>query len=367
MNEQAQLTYKPSFVSPPGDTLADLLEERGMTQAELAERTGRPLKTINEIIKGKAAITSETAIQLERVLGAEAEFWNQREANYRAYLAREKETETLVSQKNWLKQFPVLEMRRRDWIETGEVNATANIISILNFFGVASPQQWTDGWTKRRLAFRKSSKLDAKIGPTSAWLRKGEIEGHKIDCKPFNKELLLQHIPQIRSLSKEKDPEDFISKLKAFLSECGVAFVIVQPFPGVPVYGASSWLNPEKALIQLSLRGKYDDLFWFAVFHEICHILKHSKKEIFVEIDDKETTKSPEEIEADHFATETLIPEAEFKSWLQETENFSTNQVIDFADKMGIAPGIVVGRLQYLNKVYYSSPLNRLKVRYEWK
>ena len=114
MIEQTKLLYRPDRVSAPGVTLLDLLEERGMTQAELAERTGRPLKTINEIIKGKAAITSETAIQLERALGTPAEFWSQREANYRAYLARQKELEHLAVQKDWLKQFPIKEMRKRE-------------------------------------------------------------------------------------------------------------------------------------------------------------------------------------------------------------------------------------------------------------
>ena len=69
MIKQNFFLYRPDNVSIPGETLLDLIEERGMTQVELAERTGRPLKTINEIINGKAAITSETAIQFERTLG----------------------------------------------------------------------------------------------------------------------------------------------------------------------------------------------------------------------------------------------------------------------------------------------------------
>lgn len=361
MNEQTQTAYKPRIVTPPGNTLSDLLEERGMTQSELAERTGRPLKTINEIIKGKAAITPETAIQLERVLGADAEFWNQREANYRAYLARAKETENLENQKDWIKQFPISEMKKRKWIEVSENSVTATTISLLNYFGVASPEQWNDGWTKRRLAFRKSGKLDSKVGPTSVWLRKGEIEGSKIDCKPYNKELLIESLPKIRALSMEKDPKVFIPELKRICNECGVAIVLVQPFSGVPVFGASSWLNPEKALIQLSLRGKSDDLLWFAVFHELCHILKHSKKEIFIE--DKNTTRGPEEIEADEFAAETLIPEADFNSWLEATNSFSVNQVKEFARTAGVSPGIVVGRLQHLRKIPYASPLNKLKIK----
>src|SRR5438477_11195797 len=80
MSEKKMYKYIPDRVSHPGETLLELLEERGMTQVELGERMGRPLKTINEIIKGKAAITPETAIQLERVFGVPNDFWNQNEA-----------------------------------------------------------------------------------------------------------------------------------------------------------------------------------------------------------------------------------------------------------------------------------------------
>ena len=79
MSNPIQNQYAPDVVSPPGETLLEILEDRGMSQAELAERTGRPKKTINEIIKGKVALTPETAIQLERVLGTPASFWNNRD------------------------------------------------------------------------------------------------------------------------------------------------------------------------------------------------------------------------------------------------------------------------------------------------
>ena len=67
-------TYEPSSVSQPGQTLKDILNERGITQSELATRMGRPEKTISEIVHGKAAITAETAIQLEYVLEVPASF-----------------------------------------------------------------------------------------------------------------------------------------------------------------------------------------------------------------------------------------------------------------------------------------------------
>jgi addiction module HigA family antidote len=69
-------SFQPNYAVPPGETLRETLEFLGMTQAQLADRTGRPKKTINEIISGKAAITAETALQLERVLGVPASFWS---------------------------------------------------------------------------------------------------------------------------------------------------------------------------------------------------------------------------------------------------------------------------------------------------
>ena len=366
MIENIKNEYRPDVVSAPGETLSDVLEERGMSQVDLAERTGRPLKTINEIIKGKTSITSDTSIQLERVLGISAEFWNQREANYRSFLARNKEQNDLNSHGNWLKQFPVSEMIKRKWISDPGKGKTAQIISLLNFFGVANPDQWAEGWTKHRLAFRKSMKLEAKLGPTSAWLRQGEIEAEKMECAPYNREKLLELIPQIRQLTTERDPGKFIPKLQELCLQAGVALVFVQPFSGVPISGASKWLNASKAMIQLSLRGKTDDLLWFTVFHEINHILHHSKKEMFVEFDKREASRGPEEDEADQYAAEQLLPKAEFENWVQDRISISTTDVQSFAKEQGIAPSIIVGRLQFTKKIHFSSPLNSLKVRYTW-
>lgn len=365
MIEPTKLLYRPDKVSAPGETLADLLKERVMTQAELAERTGRPLKTINEIIKGKAAITSETAIQLERVFGTPAEFWNQREANYRAYLARQKELEQLILYKDWLRQFPLKEMQKRGWVQNCGDTIPEQMICILNFFGVASPEQWENGWTKRKLAFRKAMNLKSDIGATTVWLRQGEIEGEKVASKPFDKGLLLNSLIKIRKLSLEKEPEVFIPELRNICAECGVAVVFIQPFPKVPVYGASCWLNPEKALIQLSLRGKAADILWFTIFHELGHILKHSKKEFFIEMENKSLNKIPEEQEADEFATEALIPSSEIKEWLNKNPPLTKTSIMNFADALNIAPGILVGRLQYLKCIPFSA-FNNLKFRYEW-
>lgn len=212
---------------------------------------------------------------------------------------------------------------------------------------------------------RSLRNLKSDLGAISAWLRQGEIEGEKILCRPFNKEQLLKSLNKIRALTLESNPEIFIPELTSLCADCGIAIVFVKPFPKVPVYGASCWLNPEKALIQLSLRGKTADILWFTIFHEIGHIIKHSKKEFFIEIDDKNIKKSTEELEADEYAAENLIPSSSLSGWLKQLDKINSREIYKFANQLNIAPGILVGRLQYMRHVKYSD-FNKFKFRYEW-
>lgn len=80
--------YDPDVVSPPGETLAEVLESRGMTAADLATKMDSPEKTVDEIVAGRAAITPDVAKRLERVLGIPARFWDNRERDYRGHQAR---------------------------------------------------------------------------------------------------------------------------------------------------------------------------------------------------------------------------------------------------------------------------------------
>lgn len=88
MREDNKNRFIPDYAVPPGETLLETIEAIGMSQAELAELSSQQKKTINEIIKGKAAITPETALLFERVLGIPAGFWNNLERNYQETVAR---------------------------------------------------------------------------------------------------------------------------------------------------------------------------------------------------------------------------------------------------------------------------------------
>src|SRR5579864_3083779 len=150
MASMLQNEYHPDSVSSPGETLLETLETIGMSQVELAKRMGRPVKTINEIIQKKAAITAETALQLEQVLHVPASFWLKREQQYRESLARLAEEQRLKNWVDWLKEIPIRVMMRRGWIPPCK-HKPQKVLEALKFFGVASPEAWKAIWEKKSL------------------------------------------------------------------------------------------------------------------------------------------------------------------------------------------------------------------------
>ena len=112
--------FEPDWVSPPGDTILDLLEEKDWTQSELATRTGFTRKHVNELVSGKATLPPETALKLESTIGGSAQFWLTREAQYREALARSDAETALARESPWLAELPVAEMVRLGWISRGK-------------------------------------------------------------------------------------------------------------------------------------------------------------------------------------------------------------------------------------------------------
>jgi addiction module HigA family antidote len=353
----ARNEYVPDQVSPPGETLLEVLDERGITQAELAERTGRPRKTINEIVKGKAAITPETALQLERALGVPASFWNNRESRYREFLARQEERSRLERRTAWADQFPVKELIKRGWISLRSSDKVGRLEALLGFFGIASPDQWQPLW--RVAAFRKSKKSDPYA--LSAWLRRGQLWGERTAFPEYDAARFEAALLEMRGLTRGR-PEEFQPALSELCRRCGVVVAFVPELPRSGASGATLWIGPSRPLLMLSLRYKTDDHLWFTLFHEVGHILLHGKQAVFVEGLDGEDAR---EQEANRFSAELLVPSERLRLFLSCRQPISRARLEDFALELGIAPGIVVGRLQH-DGLLPRTHCNALKRRLDW-
>jgi addiction module HigA family antidote len=349
MNDRIKNEYIPDDVTPPGETLQEILDTLNMKKSELADRTGRTQKFIIDIIKHGAAITPTTALELEKVIGTPAGFWLNRERRYRESLARKEERRRLANEAYWLKSLPVSEMTKLGWINKRRERVD-QVTEMLQFFGVASSKQWENLWFSSTAAFRKSRAFSNKPGACSAWLRKGELQAQNISCSSFSKERFNTALKEIRSLTRRK-PEHFESRTVEMCSDCGVAVVFTPSIRGAPVYGATRWLTPVKAMVQLSLRGKFEDMLWFTFFHEAGHILLHGKKEVFIEDSESQTEK---EVEANRFAAHFLIPNRDWTSFVSANQYQNETSLKAFAKKQGISPAIVVGRLQHEGLIPHS-------------
>src|SRR5260370_21291890 len=359
-----QNEYRPDYVSPPGETLLEALEAIGMSQTEVAKRMGRPIKTVNEIIRNKASITAETALQLEQVLRIPASFWLNLEQQYQESLARLAEQERLSSWVEWLKKrkIPIRQMMSRGWIPASR-DKSQQVLECLKFFGVASPDAWQALWENKEVAYLRSAALEGNLGAAAAWLRQGELKAQEIECAPYREEAFRDVLTSVRALTVE--PVDFFQKELMKMSHyAGVAVVFVPELPNTRICGATQWLTSTKALVQLSLRYKTDDHLWFTFFHEAGHILLHGKKQIFLETEQKDREK--EEHEANTFAANILISPTEWAQFTAQRSSCRSKAGIrSFAQKMGIASGIVVGRLQR-DKLLEYHHCNDLKRHLEW-
>jgi hypothetical protein len=139
--------------------------------------------------------------------------------------------------------------------------------------------------------------------------------------------------------------------------------VFVPHLPKTGVNGATRWLG-DIPMMQLSIRGAYADIFWFTVFHELLHVLKHGKREVFIEFERADSTDEQER-EADQFARETLIPTSAYVRLAGQPGHLSEVAVRAFAVSIGVPPGIVVGRLHHEDRIP-PTHLHGLRMKLTW-
>jgi len=276
--------YHPTEVSPPRETLLDLLEEKGMSQTELAKRMGKTLKAVNELLSdGKdVAFTSETALQLEQVFKLSAGFWMRREQAYRESIARQREIDQLESDVPWLDGIPLAGLRKLGYIKSPRKNVAA-LREALAFFRVSTVAGWNLFWSKAEVSYRMSESFKGEIGHLAAWLQCGELMAEKINCTEYSAVCFEAALPQIRELTV-KSIEEIVTGLTSLCAEAGVAVVFTPDFPKTHVCGAARWIQGgRRPVIQLSenIKSKDDLLFYFR--HEAFHILRHAKKSIYVD------------------------------------------------------------------------------------
>lgn len=346
MMDARREAFQPDYAVPPGETLRETLKSIEMSQADLARRADLSTKHVNQIIQGEAAITPETALALERVTRVPARIWNSLEANFQAQRIRITQRHRLdPGDLAWLKQFPAGELVRRHAID-GSNDAHLLFDQVLGFFGVANRNAWEKLWRSPEAAFRQSPAFQADEFAVATWLRLGELEAAQLRTDPFDRAAFRVALDEARGLMTGA-PDEFFPAMVDLCAQAGVAIVLVPEVKGARASGASRWTSPTKAIIQLSMRYRWEDHFWFSFFHEGGHLYLHGKRRAFVDLpagpDERGASDGELEAEANQFAQDILIPPVE-AALLSDFE--SRTDIIEFAQRLRIPPGVVVGRMQ---------------------
>ena len=342
-----------SFIAtPPGATIKEQLKDRGMSQKEFAARMDMSEKHISKLINGDVQLTPETAVRLEMVLGVPAKFWNNLEAIYREKVIKAEAENAMDADIEIARQFPYNEMAGFGWIpETRD--AKEKVVYLRKYFEVVELSLLgSDQIT--RIACRRLAITDKSDLALMAWAQEAKIKARDIQTAPINIKGLIAAMPEIRKMTVLK-AKGFCPQIKKCLADCGIALVFLPHLKGSFLQGAS-FLDGNKIVVGLTARGKDADKFWFSLFHELAHIaLGH--------VGQPNGTSEDDEKAADKWSGDTLIIPEDFEAF-RRTGDYSERSVIRFAKAQGIAPGIVVGRMQMEGLIKYSM-LNNLKEKYE--
>lgn len=357
--------YYSDLAIPPGEYLTEVIAELGMTKDELARRMARPAAKLSAIFSGNKVITPATALQLEKVVGVPADIWVGLENEYRLTIAKLKEKteiDQLKSEAYLITKYQYSALVKCDYVEK-KTNPVDKVRQLHQYFGVTSLNNIS---TLKRYqpAFRQRvSGMDKRTPEAlAAWLRIGELTAQKTACPAFNRKKLEEQMSLFLKFTN-KSPEEFIDNLKLRFLSAGVIIVLCPHLPRTYVNGATFWIGSDKAVLMLTIRGSWADIFWFSLFHELGHILLHSKKEIFIE-EDNNSSRNESELAADSFASNYLIDPKKYRRF-KNANSFYKTDIIQFAAELGIDPGIVVGRLQH-EGVIENKWHNDLRRQYVW-
>jgi HTH-type transcriptional regulator/antitoxin HigA len=361
MIKSEQSHFCPDWISAPGETISDILQEQNISVRQFAAGIDITQERANALLTGRFPITAALAKKLQKVVGGSAAFWTCRESDYRKDMARLAESEKQKQDEEWAEQFPLAEMVDFGWLSLPTTN---QIGPILKFFNMPNVQSWRDRYQSsvETVAFRTSLSFESDLACVSAWLRQGEIESESIDCGSWDPIAFKNILPGIRTLTRERDPHIFLPELRNRCKDCGVAVVILRAPRGCRASGATYFVSPQKALLLLSFRYLSDDHFWFTFFHEAGHLVLHGVDRLFLE--GVEAMSAQKENEANEFAERILIPD-EFRAPLLRLP-VNGIEVIRFARMVGVSPGIIVGQMQHYGRLTRRQ-LNNLKRRFIWK
>lgn len=346
----------------PGETIADVLEDRGISQVELAASTGVSPAYVSNVIAGKKDISAKFAFALEYALGVPKSFWLNLQANYDAELLEFNEESTITEEERtareslsdivkYLRQkekMPIREKKDDSILSLRKALKVSNLVNLKEMVPAG--------------AFRMSNSAAVDPYVFGAWIRLCQIAGEKrTEEGRFSIENLDNLIFEIKGVMTDSKA-NIQEELRMIFAKYGIDFSVVKNFRGAPVQGYVAPKSDGSYQMVVTIRNSYADIFWFSLFHELGHIANGDIGKNAKFVDDG--SDADKEAAADLFARSKLISEVDYQVFIGE-KNYGIEAIKRFAISQNVMPYIVIGRLQKEKRLDYKL-FSNYKLRYKW-
>lgn len=348
------------FLVPTGFIIKDYLDELDINQKELSLRMGLSEKHLSNVLNGKSKLTEEFAIKLEKIIhAAPASYWLNYETKYREYKTRNDLMNDI--DKNELKELDQRFKFSSLFSELGlSLNEQAN--EMLKLLKISSFEQFNSVYANLKVNFMEDG---GRIEPIATWLNLAEeeviIQNVDLSQKKYDKKDLLASLDKLKLITLNHDYKKSIQSARKFLNQLGIYLVLQEALPNSKVRGALTTYRKNPAIF-LSDRFKTHDHIWFALLHEIGHLIHHypfKEAVVTMEADQESVDRSEEEKKANQFARDFFINQTDYENFTS-LNNFNKATIEQFANSQKVLPGIVVGRLQHDGYINFSD-FNYLK------
>lgn len=338
----------------PGSRLREMLARKGWNQDELAAVTGYSRQALSGVVSGRSGVSPDMAVALGAAFGNDPAEWLMWDAEYQLSLV-ETDRDEVMRRSRLHGLAPIRDMQRRGWIR--ETRSTDELEAELGrFFGEGSAANGAS-FTVATLRHGSGDELNPA---ERAWcFRARQLAESLAYVSPFSPARLPAAEKKLRHLAAyAKEAE----RLSEALAHYGIRFVVLEPLPGSQVDGAAFWIG-DSPTIAVSIRWDRIDAFWFTVFHEFMHIKNKDASSVDVDlvrdgergIEIRLTGDAADEA-ASQQAARALVPPAELDSFIKRTSPlYAATRIIQFAHRIKMHPGVIVGQLQHRGELRYGS------------
>lgn len=347
------------FLVPTGNIIKEYLNEYEITQKDLSKRTGLSEKHISHLLNGDSRLTEDVALKLEKVLpNIPASYWLNYETKYQEYLARQKEEIKLDKEdlEKISKRFRFKEVfKELDWSLKKQAIEMLKLLKISDFsnfdatYDNLSVNFLQDGGEKEAIAI---------------WINlcESEIEIQNKDLKDieYDSKKFLTNLDLFKKLAYNNNVEQSLISCRKLFNKLGVYFVVCEAITNSKVRGVLTTYKNHPT-IYISKRFKTHDHIWFAIMHEVGHLIKHyDAKDINISYDTDDMSVDVKENEANKFARNYFIEEIDYNKFINN-KDFSDKAISKFSQEHKILEGILVARLQH-DRIIENDKLNYKKI-----